>query len=534
MKVISLLLILSLVAASLLVFGCVEQPVCGNGTCEVGENSTNCNIEHGGDCSPQIEQHTICQNNACVLVNGAGSNMCTIDLDCESSCGNGVCESELGENEDSCPQDCQISAELFESCNINFNDPGNFDIYLGENIHPQKESDWMNYQPMKNKVNELTQGLTTDREKAIAISNWVEQSRPYDTESAGSFGGEGIKASYANQLLSIIDVYNQEEAICFDSSMITVAMLRLANIPARVSFPSEGASHARTSAYIDGKWIIIDSTFGSPNGKAEYNIIGFPESVVTYFEEMKTNPFNYVDYSSLESNQSISKKVFKMYLPFENKQFFGGLTFGVIPSNDKVYSKDNLYDAGSSYPSSYPVYFKITRTDGKDFYYAIDENNELEYAISSTKPDNREGKCETSTGGISICQLIMFKKISGIEILIPRFIFANLYDQPVNPIVGTRSNSVIDLYGHYRYLSNITFPKGQYRITYYASIILEGQIMSQDVDIAYADFEITPGETTKLTYEKFNKSNGVKQEYFDSIINRIKEVWNKCENQPLV
>ncbi|MEI7961414.1 MAG: hypothetical protein WCI04_03685 [archaeon] len=70
-----------IVLASLFVlFGCLgTPPICGNGVCENGESYKSCS----SDCPAQlVEYHSVCQNNACVQVEGVGTNECVSDVNC--------------------------------------------------------------------------------------------------------------------------------------------------------------------------------------------------------------------------------------------------------------------------------------------------------------------------------------------------------------------------------------------------------------------------------------------------------------------
>lgn len=69
--------LIGLIAFALLLSGCVEQPVCGNGLCEPSENHETC----PQDC-PLIESHLECQAQACVEVQGPGVDECATDADC--------------------------------------------------------------------------------------------------------------------------------------------------------------------------------------------------------------------------------------------------------------------------------------------------------------------------------------------------------------------------------------------------------------------------------------------------------------------
>ncbi len=73
-------------------------PVCGNGSCEVGENTQTCPQDCGGGNNP------VCGNGYCET--GETAQSCPGDCGGgnEPVCGNGACEN--GETADSCPQDC--------------------------------------------------------------------------------------------------------------------------------------------------------------------------------------------------------------------------------------------------------------------------------------------------------------------------------------------------------------------------------------------------------------------------------------------
>ncbi len=140
----------------------------------------------------------------------------------------------------------------------NFTASNNPEEYLGDYIGYESPSDWKNYEPLVNKVNELTSGLTNNKDKALSIANWVKGSKTYQAE--------GI--SIANSFGSIIDIFNADQGVCLDAAYLTTAMFRLVGIPVRAISPSSGLMHELTEAYVDEKWQFIDTTFGQ--GKASF------------------------------------------------------------------------------------------------------------------------------------------------------------------------------------------------------------------------------------------------------------------------
>lgn len=72
-----------------------ENPVCGDGVCELGENTDSC----AADCAPD----PVCGNGVCE--DGENGTTCAVDcIPTTSYCGDGTCD--IGEDSDSCAADC--------------------------------------------------------------------------------------------------------------------------------------------------------------------------------------------------------------------------------------------------------------------------------------------------------------------------------------------------------------------------------------------------------------------------------------------
>lgn len=122
------------------------------------------------------------------------------------------------------------------------------DKYLLETPKIQK-----NHKKIIELAQEITKGLKDNREKARAIVNWVNKN---------------IKKRLRDKS-SALEVLNTREGECEAHAMLTSALLRSINIPARIvggiaySIENKGfLYHAWNEVYLDGYFIPVDATFG--------------------------------------------------------------------------------------------------------------------------------------------------------------------------------------------------------------------------------------------------------------------------------
>lgn len=122
---------------------------------------------------------------------------------------------------------------------------------------------------------ELSQTITaeafSDYEKAEAIHDWVCNNIWYDYDALHS----GISEDK-----SALETLESQKGVCIDYASLTAALLRAAHIPAKLQagyvlntgeswsdelISGEKSNHAWNEAYIDGRWVIIDTSYDSNN-----------------------------------------------------------------------------------------------------------------------------------------------------------------------------------------------------------------------------------------------------------------------------
>ena len=119
----------------------------------------------------------------------------------------------------------------------------------------------------------ITAGLTNDQDKALAIHDWVCENIYYDYDA--------YYGRTKHRDTSAVSVLNDRINVCAGYANLTAALMRASGIPAkRVSgyaisrgeqYPAGAldgtgeTNHAWNEVCLDGRWIIIDATWDSPN-----------------------------------------------------------------------------------------------------------------------------------------------------------------------------------------------------------------------------------------------------------------------------
>lgn len=130
-------------------------------------------------------------------------------------------------------------------------------------------------------ANQLTEGIDNDYDKVLAIHDWVCSYVYYDTDSLNS---AETPPYYA------VDVVNNKKAVCLGFATLTASLCRSIGIPCNVvsgyalgieegtswdniSPETDTQNHAWNEVYVDGRWMIVDTTWDCvnkiKNGKKE-------------------------------------------------------------------------------------------------------------------------------------------------------------------------------------------------------------------------------------------------------------------------
>ena len=138
-----------------------------------------------------------------------------------------------------------------------------------ENIAFLSPNQYVSYTPDSPAVLQSAQvceGLTTQREKYDAICAYVQRNFTYDFVRA-------VNAPESAKLADVDGCFERRRGICQDLAAITVCMLRVQGIPARLVIGYVGDNyHAWTTAEVDGETCFFDPTaaFKPLSKSAEY------------------------------------------------------------------------------------------------------------------------------------------------------------------------------------------------------------------------------------------------------------------------
>ena len=336
--------------------------------------------------------------------------------------------------------------------------------YVGDRIAYELYSDWKNYQPLKNKVNELIQGKTNDYDKLVTIANWVKHSKTYGEPSP------------ANKFKTVSDIFNSNTGVCLDASILLTAMLRLAEIPSR-SVTHAFVFHNFNEVYINNNWVQVDATFGGGDA---------------YIQDLTADPVD-------------PAFIFEYYNHFNNiKDKFRGVTYSDI----YFYKRESIEsDVAKSRGIKYGKL--ILPLNAKTLFY---DEGRLEVVGAIQKEglqpvwmmyrfEVMDNKC------LEEVNISDFKGLGAFD----------FYYWAVDA-GGEHWTGVPRITGY----QLVKIPACKYRIHYYYSMF--GLNYNQN-QLAYADFEIkTERQVVQINPDSLVKIAGGNQNSFNILVNTLKEI----------
>jgi len=330
------------------------------------------------------------------------------------------------------------------------------------------DTSWVSCQPMIGKVNELTRGKSTDYEKAKSIINWLANSRQYSEPSpltAGKNMCESFSVSYG---------------ICHDAAYLGVAMLRLADIPARVVGPVVGARHNYLEFYANGKWWGIDSTFCKPCGE---RIVLERSALLGVFRPIKFS----------QTKELISREGWRG--SYTDRTFHYSVDSIIL----NAYSKKDLLTNFSSYQEEKFEWGELTYIKP---FYEISNSRITGAKVVAENLDCSVYHCGKSQGNTEEIYLP-----SGANILVAgdRITYKNgKKTEEINNITADQPFLFEDFY------AITTLPPTQYRFWY--------------GNIAFVDIKINSGEKVEIKPDMLIKSDNITQKEFNNFIAYLKTV----------
>lgn len=130
------------------------------------------------------------------------------------------------------------------------------------------------YANMKSVAEQITDGIFTDYDRALAIHDWICSYVYYDRDSLSS----DVTAPY-----SATEVINRRRAVCLGYATLYATLCRAIDIPCNVvsgyalgiydgatewneiNSDTTEQNHAWNEVYVDGRWVIVDTTWDSLN-----------------------------------------------------------------------------------------------------------------------------------------------------------------------------------------------------------------------------------------------------------------------------
>ncbi|MDR7869507.1 MAG: transglutaminase-like domain-containing protein [Tissierellaceae bacterium] len=127
------------------------------------------------------------------------------------------------------------------------------DVYLGNH----EKVNWKKSSKTTKLAKELTKDSKTSKDMVNKIYDYIVQNIDYDYAKLNNYPD--------NYLPNLDDILLKQKSICYDYASLFAGMLRSIGISTKLVMGYvkgyDGSFHAWNEVYLDGKWIVVDTTF---------------------------------------------------------------------------------------------------------------------------------------------------------------------------------------------------------------------------------------------------------------------------------
>jgi transglutaminase/protease-like cytokinesis protein 3 len=126
---------------------------------------------------------------------------------------------------------------------------------------------------IKNLAAKLTKNKKTEKEKALAVYEYVAKNVSYDVDKLNNRTFE-----FDDSALKTLD---EKKGVCQDFAYLAIALLRASGLETQMVTGYAGQNHAWVETKVDGRWLTMDPTWGS--GYLQNNKF-VPKFTMEYFD----------------------------------------------------------------------------------------------------------------------------------------------------------------------------------------------------------------------------------------------------------
>ncbi|MGE5235791.1 MAG: transglutaminase-like domain-containing protein [Acidobacteriota bacterium] len=343
-------------------------------------------------------------------------------------------------------------------------------LYLGDRISYERPSDWRDFAPLRDTVEDLVRGRTSTLDQVQAIADWLKHAKQPGAHQ------------YESWPASIVDMWGFDPIQCEEASFLLTAMLRAVGIPA-MRFLTWNNQHAAVRAFVDGDWIVVDATPTSPDNSGPARVYGPDDpSVVAGFQERPILTLQRVAMPG--SDEPVDSFTMYSYEPIDESAKLDrlGLSYGSV-----------------TFPVTNRFLYYDSTTRLLDDQGTSDQRVTILFHI-----DAIDGSCLNDRGSWYATPL---------RFIVPDVIWRTI-DGKLPPQIGVTYPD--------GYIETILPACGTWRINYYFSDL---DLNASDAALAYADFDVgNDGGHVVIRPESLQPAEGADMYFFGQLVNALAQL----------